>query len=475
MQLNHRSMAIGLAAVAISGTSLSIGCGSSSDETRSDEARSDESRKVSQRPVVNADGSRPATVPADYVVTPSGYFHPSCIVEVSADERLGEGGIERKDGSIHPVEKCAFPRFDRQGRRAPIAAPNRPLGEDEGDERDGGGAEEPFELNHWQMYTEKQGLPPLGFISTRWTVPDLPLIERGVVFYFPGLMAQTTGATILQPVLGSQQGQWSIASWNCCLNDVPLHSPHINVSPGDVIYGSVTGTECDARTGVCAKWDILTRDETTGQSTTLHTTSYGLPMNWAFSGVLEVWDINHCAGLVPNGEARFTDVQVRDIHGQPITPAWEAKIFSERFCGYDVQADSTSATLRNTPVLQPKPPRPQQCGRIEAGEGLTMDSIHSCDRFHSLTMRLNGELTFDRGGAWGGSARLWTSHATTPEAFIAMMQPDGNFVIKDMAAATVWSTGTGGHPGAYLSINEEAMTIYDANDVPIWSADTSGR
>jgi hypothetical protein len=463
MRFVKRGTAIGIVAIGLLDISIAVGCSSTGDGGRTS---SPSAPSPAPAPAAKADLSRPANVPAEFVATPSGYVHPSCVVEVGSDERLGANGIVRKDGSIRAVPTCAFERYDRQGKVQRPSSASTLLA----DEKDGG-YEEPYEMNYWQMHASKSQLPPLSFISATWTVPRAPLADRGHVFYFPGLESYRSDTTILQPVLGTYTGQWTIASWNCCVNDVPLHSQPINVSPGDVIYGSVTGTECDERTGVCAKWDVLTRDDTTGESTTLHTTSYGLPMNWAFAGVLEVWDIDHCAGLVPDGQMRFSNVVVRDLNGAPVRPAWEPNVVFD-VCGYDVQVGSSSATLKNTPVLQPKPPRPASCGRIDAGEGLTLDSIYSCDRLYSLTMRPNGELTFDRGG-FGGAARLWTSKVTTEEAFVAMMQPDGNFVIKDMAGATVWSTATGGHPGAYVSLADGTLTIHDANGVQLWSAETS--
>jgi hypothetical protein len=445
--------------IGLLGVSVAVGCSSTGDRGRTSSPSA-----ASPKPEL----SRPANVPDEYVATPSGYSHPSCVIEVRPDERLTKEGIERTDGSIVAVPKCGFERYDRQGRILRASSAGIALADDERD----GGYEGPDDMNYWQMRASKSHLPPLSFLSATWTVPRAPLVDRGHVFYFPGLEAYRPDTTILQPVLGTYNGQWTIASWNCCLNDVPLHSPPVNVSPGDVIYGSVTGTECDDRTGVCNKWDILTRDETTGESTTLHSSSYGLPMNWAFAGVLEVWDVNHCAGLVPDGQLTFSNLIVRDLDGVPVRPAWEPLVISDT-CDYEVQVTSTSATLKNPPVLQPKPSRPASCGRIDAGEGLTLDSIYSCDRIYSLTMRANGELTFDRAG-FGGSARLWTSKVTTAEAFVAMMQTDGDFVIKDMSGATVWSTATGGHPGAYLSLDADgSMSIHDTNGVRLWSAETS--
>jgi hypothetical protein len=89
-------------------------------------------------------------------------------------------------------------------------------------------------------------------------------------------------------------------------------------------------------------------------------------------------------------------------------------------------------------------------------------------------MRGNGELTLDQVVVPKG--RLWTSRVTTEDAFVAMMQTDGDFVIKDIAGATVWSAGTAGHPGASLLIDIDGnMMIHDTNGVELWSTGTGGH
>ena len=46
---------------------------------------------------------RPATVPADYVITPFGYFHPSCVGRVaSGDELLPDQGVIRHADAGYP-------------------------------------------------------------------------------------------------------------------------------------------------------------------------------------------------------------------------------------------------------------------------------------------------------------------------------------------------------------------------------------
>src|SRR5947208_1707077 len=56
------------------------------------------------------DPTKPAVVPNDYVITPFGYFHPSCVQSVGTSEKLhSDGRIMRADGTARTVAACAYP------------------------------------------------------------------------------------------------------------------------------------------------------------------------------------------------------------------------------------------------------------------------------------------------------------------------------------------------------------------------------
>src|SRR5882762_1921852 len=54
----------------------------------------------------NLSAGRPANVPAEYVVTPFGYMHPSCVVHVRQGERVGQNMLHRSDGTVENVPAC---------------------------------------------------------------------------------------------------------------------------------------------------------------------------------------------------------------------------------------------------------------------------------------------------------------------------------------------------------------------------------
>ncbi|MDH6575838.1 hypothetical protein [Kitasatospora sp. MAP5-34] len=62
---------------------------------------------------------------------------------------------------------------------------------------------------------------------------------------------------------------------------------------------------------------------------------------------------------------------------------------------------------------------------------------------------------------------IWAT-GTIPNALHLIMQGDGNLVAYSWNYVPLWWSGTDGHPGAYLAIQEDAdMTIYSTNR-PLW-------
>ena len=61
--------------------------------------------------------NRPSEVPDGYVITPSGYFHPSCVRQLAEGETLLEGGrvLQHADGTAESVPVCAYPHYTARG------------------------------------------------------------------------------------------------------------------------------------------------------------------------------------------------------------------------------------------------------------------------------------------------------------------------------------------------------------------------
>lgn len=259
--------------------------------------------------------TRPPEVPASYVITPFGFFDPSCVRHIAEGETvLADGRVQHGDGSVDRVAPmCASPSYSATG--APRSAGNS-YGE----------TREPA-TNGWVEYVSAVTASSYGMLKATWKVPPAPTNVAGqTLFYFPGFEDINDVQSIVQPVLQfgpSEAGggnYWAVASWNCCLAGIADYSTPVTVSSGDTIEG-VIGPNC--ATGACGNWTIISGDLTTGASTSLKkSTSDGQVWNWAFGAVMEVYGVSTCADYPPNSGIAFS-VKLWDTNENPIAdPAW---------------------------------------------------------------------------------------------------------------------------------------------------------
>ncbi len=261
---------------------------------------------------------RPAAVPAGYVITPFGYFHPSCVNQLAKGDVLhqDEKAIEHTNGSIEKIQACAFAHYRADGEEVT------------GDER---AVQQPDISHAWIEYASITTSSAYGQIYSEWDVPPTPSDNDGqTVYLFNGLEDIHDVVTIIQPVLGwnSDYGSaWGIAAWNCCVNGQVNEATPAPVNAGDHIEGYVFDN-CAAGTKICSSWDIVVVDVTNGNfSQMLGTTNYGQTFNWAFGGVLEVYNIAQC-GDYPSpdyagGIGFFNQSVLNDKFDVVASPAWK--------------------------------------------------------------------------------------------------------------------------------------------------------
>jgi hypothetical protein len=245
--------------------------------------------------------NRPATVPDGFVITPFGYFHPSCVRGVdSEDTVLADGRVQHADGTVDanaPV--CNYPHYTAGGET--IAA----------------GLKQPSITHSWiESANAINTTSSFGKLTAYWTVPPAPTMDdRQTVFLFPGMEDYNDVQTIIQPVLGWDAGffgaNWSIASWNCCPGGTTNHSTPLRVNSGDTIFGTI---QSNSTTGTSHEtWSITTEDITLGISTMLRKTpSEGQIFTWAQGGALEVYEIVQCSDYPPNNSVAFYDLALYD-------------------------------------------------------------------------------------------------------------------------------------------------------------------
>ena len=82
-----------------------------------------------------------------------------------------------------------------------------------------------------------------------------------------------------------------------------------------------------------------------------------------------------------------------------------------------------------------------------------------------LELQIDGDLI-----AYADGEPYWNSGSVAPGGF-AVMQHDGNFVIYDAGGSPMWSTRTGGNPGARLEIQSDCNVVVRASGGdPIWAS-----
>lgn len=290
--------------------------------------------------VHKGDAGFPAAVPDGYVITPVGFFHPDCVHLVREDEVLN-----RQDGTIHgprlqrKMPACAHARFTPSGQRVdtPLSAAfDVPPATQQGRPDDTAPyvtiTDDTLHVGTFDRYdgwVESIWAHPavtdsMSFMQVDFSVPLAPVnTTTSTNFFFPGGQAldQTPdNITIIQPVLGwngySNLNAWTIASWDCCIDGNANASDYKVVPVGHTIRGVMQGTGCNAATGICANWSIVTQDLTSGESVTLNTVAHNQAFNWIFAGVLEVYGVANCNDLSASRRMDFTGISVKNLANQ---------------------------------------------------------------------------------------------------------------------------------------------------------------
>lgn len=357
----------------------------------------------------------------DYVPTPAGMYHRSCVTELAEGDRLDSrtGIVEHKDGTKLQETRCAYPAY-----RTHFA----------GRKSSGRQLLAPDDTNYVEAAEiAATGTQVFRSISAYWTVPASPPVSytTGEVFYaFPALQnwadsAQDDSSTILQPVLQYAANTWKIESWICGPQSLGRcnHTVPITVSSGDAIYGAVTLSSCGS--GECMS-TIETDDQTIGSATYatgIDEDSFTL----AIGGAMETHNGFSVCGDFPPVGTFLTSIAVTD-NGGAVTPHW-IKIGGDTTtppCGLHVDTTSTTASLYSDVG-----PTVSVSGPMEATEyTLVTVTAHPSggDSPYSYSWTVNGSSA--------------CSNATTCSAYLGASGTFTTFDVTVTDAATV--TGSGG-------------------------------
>lgn len=296
--------------------------------------------------------NRPANVPENYVITPAGYFHPSCVAHLVQGDFLHteEKVIEHADGSFDSVPACAYSHFKPNGDEV------KPNGEVIKLEDKTGAQKVKDEPSIGHSYIEWVGATTgtsYGELGADWNVPAAPTTNNGQTIYlFPALDDANDIVSILQPVLGwnsDYADAWGIASWNCCVTGTVVEATPQRVNVGDKVAGYIWDN-CASGTLTCTSWDILTYDLTAGRySELMGSPNNGQTFNWAFAGALEVYNVAQCSNYPAAGSFTFYDLELyNDSFVEYSNPGWSYTNVSAGLtpqCGYTASVSATQTTL----------------------------------------------------------------------------------------------------------------------------------
>ncbi|AXQ75390.1 hypothetical protein IXO675_011135 [Xanthomonas oryzae pv. oryzae] len=296
-------------------------------------------------------GTRPADVPADYVITPFGYFSPACVQQIhSGDQITLDGGIQRITGSLEQRKICSQDNFTRDGVR--VKPDGRTLEGKLARTMDGNSGEQTKAVHlqkiahdylAYGIYITSQ---PMGRIVASWNVPPNPRVRSNqIIYFFPGMQADT----IMQPVLSylGKSNTWDLSSWNCCKDGTVFTSDSIPAKSGDHIVGDTYST---CKSGVaCNRWNIDTKNITSGRSVRLKTALYA-KMKLICGGALEVYNVARCDEFPDGGILTFSDISVYDRNMIRVSsPPWDSKgpdtAGLTPQCNYGAKTTDTSVTV----------------------------------------------------------------------------------------------------------------------------------
>jgi len=240
----------------------------------------------------------------DYVATPGGYLHKSCVYDVGNNAKVirqfdQSFFVTKEDGSHLYIPRCNYPRMMVDG--------------------DG-----------WQVFAEWDAGKDLTDFNATWNVPTNPPTYNDQLLYtFSGLQNSFSfngeqGVDIIQPVLqfgDSPAGGgafWGIACWYVTSTGIGLHSKLQPATAGDSIFGVMTKPSASS-----SSWSIVATDTTSGVSTNLAVDKkLGEFEPYAFV-TLEVYDVSDCTQY-PTNPLLYTDLIIQ-VSNQPVTPVWKAQ------------------------------------------------------------------------------------------------------------------------------------------------------
>jgi len=273
----------------------------------------------------------------DYVATPAGWYHRSCVHQVPDSSLVDASGlVHRKDGSTFQIPKCLYPSYPSSvgapGAVGQVAPPT-----------DNGWIE-------WAWDSVPRQSLWYQSLAADWKVPDNPVGSYSgtqVYYTFPGL---ESNAYIIQPVIqygynGYFGGSfWTMASWHC--DGYCTYGTVDTIYATNSMHGTITPTGCSG--GKCT-WTITAQDLTLGTQAS-YSVSDTQAYFWATGGAVEVYGLTACNQFPKNG-VFYSGIALYDQNGL-VTPNWHDTVQAglSPSCNFRVATTATTDSLFHFPV-----------------------------------------------------------------------------------------------------------------------------
>ncbi|MGY0231882.1 hypothetical protein [Longispora urticae] len=161
------------------------------------------------------------------------------------------------------------------------------------------------------------------------------------------------------------------------------------------------------------------------------------------------------------GGKRFVFGNPNEVVASGFGTSWSAQVVR-----VPVRVFDQLPTAPGAPTLAVRAP-----GRLTAGQSLAAgQSVATANGQYRLVMQADGNLVQFTGDA--DPRALWSSNTAGHPGATAVLQRDGNLVVRGADGAALWNSGTGGRPDGdhVLAVQSDAnLVVYAAGGAALWS------
>lgn len=163
------------------------------------------------------------------------------------------------------------------------------------------------------------------------------------------------------------------------------------------------------------------------------------------------------------------------LYNRDDAPVWATGTWGHPFDYLAVQndgnlviySDTGAALWSSNSVL----PAPGGCRNLYANHALSRGQhLYSCDGRFRLSMQFDGNLVLYVNN---GNKPMWATGTNGKNAYVAVMQGDGNFVLYRTDDVPLWASNTPGLVAGRLDLQDDGnLVVYDIENAPHWASNT---